>query len=236
VPELVIPGRLNGPPGSGNGGISAGLLAGWLPADATVEVTLRRPPPLDTQLRVECDGSAAALFDDTALVAESRVVEPAAAGAPAAVQPVGTAREAMRRFDGRTDHPFPTCFVCGTGRAAHDGLELFAGAVATNRHRVAASFEVRPSHLPPEFPAGSVLSWAALDCPGAWAIGLAGRAVVLGRITARVRRVPMLGEECVVVAELDGTEGRKAFTRSTLYSAGGEEYARASSVWIELAR
>jgi hypothetical protein len=41
---MIIPARFNGPPGSGNGGYSAGLFAGG----ARCEVTPRVPPPLDT--------------------------------------------------------------------------------------------------------------------------------------------------------------------------------------------
>ena len=47
--EIVIPARFNGPARSGNGGFVSGSLAERVP-DArqhAVEVTLRRPPPLD---------------------------------------------------------------------------------------------------------------------------------------------------------------------------------------------
>ena len=48
-PDLVVPARFNGPARSGNGGYVAGSLAARVPdaADRPVEVTLRRPPPLD---------------------------------------------------------------------------------------------------------------------------------------------------------------------------------------------
>jgi hypothetical protein len=234
--ELVIPARLNGPPTSANGGVSAGLLAGHLPSGATVEVTLRRPPPLDTPMRVDLDAWAARLFDGADLVAEARVVDGAAAGAAVPAVDLDAALVASGDFDGHTDHPFPTCFVCGIARAAGDGLEVFAGPVGGDRHHVAAPLAVKPIHQPPFLPAGDVLGWAALDCPSGWACGLPGRPAVLGRLTARISRVPLPGETCVVVGQLDRWESRKAFSRSTLYGPDGTEYARAASTWIEIPR
>ena len=234
--ELLIPAQLNGPPTSANGGVSAGLLAGQLPSGATVEVTLRLPPPLDTPLRVDLDGSSARLFEGAGLVAEARVVDYAAAGAAVPAVDLDAARVAAAGFDGHTEHPFPTCFVCGTSRPAADGLDVFAGPVDDDRHFVAAPLVVKPIHRPPFVPAGDVLGWATLDCPSGWACGLLGRPAVLGRLTARVSHVPQPGESYVVVGRLDRWEGRKAFSRSTLYGPDGTEYARAASVWIEIAR
>lgn len=234
--ELVIPARLNGPPTTANGGVSAGLLAGHLPSGGAIQVTLRRPPLLDTAMRVDVDGPAAQLFDGADLVAEARVVDDAAVGQAVPAVDLDAARLAAAGFDGRTDHPFPTCFVCGTSRAARDGLEVFAGPVEGDRHLVAAPLVMKPIHRPPFVPAPEVLGWAALDCPSGWACGLPGRPAVLGRLTAQVSRAPQPGETCVVVGQLDRWEGRKAFSRSTLYGPDRTEYARASSIWIEIAR
>jgi hypothetical protein len=46
--SISIPPRFNGPLENGQGGYSAGIAAGLL--DGAVEVTLRRPVPLDTDL------------------------------------------------------------------------------------------------------------------------------------------------------------------------------------------
>ena len=48
--------------------------------------------------------------------------------------------------------------------------------------------------------------------------------------------MPAVGEHCVVVGELDGRDGRKAFTRTTAYGADGRELGRARATWIELTR
>jgi hypothetical protein len=52
--SLVIMSRFCGPPDSGNGGYVCGLIAGYL--DGPAEVTLRKPPPLETPLNLEPDG------------------------------------------------------------------------------------------------------------------------------------------------------------------------------------
>ena len=51
---LSIDRRFCGPPGSGNGGYTAGRLAALIGDPA--EITLRRPPPLETEMRVERAG------------------------------------------------------------------------------------------------------------------------------------------------------------------------------------
>ena len=64
--------------------------------------------------------------------------------------------------------------------------------------------------------------------------GAAGRgAVVLGRMTARVDRVPTEGEQCVVVSWPLGEDGRKLYAGTALYSARGELLALARQTWIE---
>ena len=68
--SVTVPARFNGPLESGNGGYSAGALATFL--DGAVEVSLRRPVPLDVPLRVERgeDGRVVA-FAAEDLVAET---------------------------------------------------------------------------------------------------------------------------------------------------------------------
>ena len=242
---LIIPARFNGPAESGHGGVSAGGLAAFLPAGAAVQVTLRRPVPLDTPLPVEVSGEAATAYHTSAAVAEASVVDPAALGAPVAPVSFAEAQRAATHFDGLAAHPFPTCFVCGTRRPARDGLAVFAGPVDADPHRTAAPFVVRVEHLldglgaadtPDQLTDGArrVLVWGVLDCPGGWAIGLPQRPAVLGRIAARVVDVPAIGERCVVVGELDGWDGRKAHARTTAYGADGRELGRAAAVWIEI--
>jgi hypothetical protein len=219
---MIIPARFNGPPGTGNGGYSAGLVADLVP-DHVVEVTLRLPPPLDTPLSVERTAATVQVYDGSRLIAEARPVE----GFGEPVPPVSfwAAAEASRWYDGFTDHPFPTCFVCGPKREPGDGLRVFPGRLPDGR--TAAPF-VAPENV------SAAMIWAALDCPGGWTIISPGRPYVLGRVTAAIEALPHPGDECVVVGAVEAVRGRKAEVRSTLYGPDGTLLAAASATWIAL--
>lgn len=212
---MRIDGRYSGPPTSANGGVTCGLLAAFVDASA-VEVTLRRPPPLDVDLRV--DGGD--LFDGELLVAT------AAPGrveleAPPAVN-LDRAVAAESSYAGLQAHPFPGCFVCGTGRVPPDGLGLRPGPVAPG---VAAASWTPPTDE-------SFLVWAALDCPGGWAAETPGRPMVLGRMTLELRSMPAVGEPHVVVGWTVGRDGRKTFSGTALYDATGAVLAVAQQTWF----
>jgi hypothetical protein len=214
--EIVIDPRFCGPDESGNGGYSCGLLAREIGAPA--EVTLRLPPPLARPL--EFDGVR--LRDGDDVVAEARRAE-IAFDPPAPV----TFAEAEAAQAPDLDSPFPHCFVCGHARAPGDGLRIFAGPVDA-RDVVAAPWTPREGEIGPEF------VWAALDCPGAYATGAQGRgAIVLGRLGARVDRIPHPGERCVVMGWPLGSEGRKHYAGTALYTAEGELLGVARATWIE---
>jgi hypothetical protein len=216
---MQIPARFNGPPGSGNGGWSAGAVAVAAGARAdgrAFEVTLRVPPPLDTELTV-ADGRA--LAPDGTLVAE---VTPAAdAGDPVPPVSFDAATEAARGYPGFAAHPFPTCYVCGPDRP--DGLRLFPGVLPDGR--TAAPWTV-PADVTVE------TMWAALDCPGGWAALHQGRTYVLGRIAVAVTALPEPGSPGVVTGRADAMAGRKALTSSTVYDASGAPVAQARATWI----
>jgi hypothetical protein len=220
---VQIDARFNGPPGSGNGGWSAGLFAtaaGARVGGAPVQVTLRLPPPLRTPLRLD----AGQVFAGSELVAEVTALD--ADGPPGAVVPpvdLPTAQAAARSYAGLAAHPFPTCFVCGPDRARGDGLRIFPGRLPDGR-------TAAPWTVPADTGAETV--WAALDCPGGWTVLGADRVYVLGRIAASVTALPRPGTTCVVVAAAGATTGRKAAVDSTLYAADGAVLATAHATWI----
>jgi hypothetical protein len=196
-----------------------------LSTEDTVEVTLRRPPPLDVELSARTEDGILRVFDPgDGLVAE---VRPADLDSTEVVPPVSwdEAVAVAASYPGFAVHPFPTCFVCGPERAEGDGLRLFPGRLEPGR--TAAPFLV-PSDIAPE------MMWAALDCPSGWAVPLEGRPYVLGRLTARVDALPAPGDQCVVVGEMTGEDGRKAFSLSSLYGADGGLLATARATWIAL--
>ncbi len=221
---IVIASRYNGPPGSGNGGYCSGRFAAASGITTpTVEVTLRKPPPLQTALDVRPDERLVSVFAGDELVAE---VRPSSTDAEA-VDPVGwdEAVAVSASYPGLQAHPFPTCFVCGPQRAEGDGLRLFPGRLAGGR-----------TATPFVAPAGTdaALVWAALDCPGGWTVLLEGRPYVLGRMAAHVAALPGTGDRCVVMGALTGHEGRKAFTLTTLYGPDGTRLALARATWIAI--
>jgi hypothetical protein len=231
--SLVVPARFAGPPGSANGGWLAGRLAELSDLAAPVRVTLRHPPPLDVDLdlHVEDDGRVTLGFGG-AIIAEAE----AAAMTEDVVDPVdhATALAAMDRYGGLDAHPFPGCFVCGTDRPAPDGLGLRPGRLTDRPDTVATAWLPDASLAGPDGSLPAHLVWAALDCPGGWSSDLAGRPMVLGRMTAAVDALPVAGEPCVVVGRHLRDEGRKTFTASTAYDGDGRVLGRSEAVWIAL--
>ena len=245
--NLLVPARYCGPTSSGNGGYTAGLLAERLASEEghphrplecpVVEVTLRTPPPLDTDLTVEHlpEGPVTRLLDGETLVAEARCTDEEL-DAVDEVSPA-TAAEAMASYAGLRSHPFPRCFACGTERAEGDGLRIFPGPVGDGR---VASVWVPHESLaeasdlldPGVQKVGVGTAWAALDCVGGWSTDLEGRPMVLGQIAARVDALPVVGEPHVVVGAELSSEGRKTFTASTVYDSDGRIVARARHTWI----
>jgi hypothetical protein len=214
--------RYRGPLASANGGYACGRLASYVDAPS-VEVTLRLPPPLERPLDVRVDGDSAVLLDGDAVVAEARAA-PLDVEAPEPVS-VGAAEAAASHGPGLFEPEFRECFVCGE-RPERDGLEIYVGPVEAREPLHAAPWVVEESA--PE------VVWAAIDCPGAYASGMEGRGtVVLGRMTARVHRVPEVGETCVAAAWPLGEDGRKLFAGTALFAADGELLALAKQVWIE---
>jgi hypothetical protein len=204
---------------SANGGYACGRLAAFVDADA-VEVTLRLPPPLDRPLRVERVDGHVSLLDDDAVVAEA-LPAPVEVRPPDAVS-VADADKARERHLREWTPEFRECYVCGV---RDDGLEIRVGLVAGREPLHAAPTALVESG--PEF------VWAAIDCPGAYAVGAEGRGdIVLGRMTARVDRVPDVGEGCVVASWPLGEDGRKLYAGTALFAAGGELLALARQTWI----
>jgi hypothetical protein len=233
---LTIAHRFNGPPHSGNGGYVSGLLAqlvleefGDTPG-AKVEVTLRKPPPLDKPLTVRqpAETESLRLLDGSTVVAEAELVE--AAGELLDPVSFDEAVTAAKGFLGRSGHPFLTCFVCGPDHPS--GMHVFPGPVPGRRDLVAAPWTPAEDAVGPEF------VWAALDCPGGWSAGdLAARPMVLGRMSVEMlgeQASVVAGERYVVVGRHVRTEGRKTFTASALYGPSGEPVASAEAVWISV--
>jgi hypothetical protein len=228
--QVIIKARFNGPAGSGNGGYVCGVLARRI--EGPSEVTLRAPPPLETPLDIVREGDAVRLMHDGAPIAETRPVafDLAAPQAPSFAQ----AEIAQARYAGLHDHRYPTCFTCGTGRAAHDGLEIFTGPVEGAPMVAAvwtptADLADADGRVAPEF------MQAALDCPSYWSLPRAGEmAALLARMRSSIDgELPRTGEPLIVAAWHIASDGRKHRGASAIYTQGGQVLARSEALWIE---
>ena len=227
----MIERRFRGPAASANGGYTCGRLAALVAASA-VEVTLRAPPPLERPLRVEHRGDRVLLLDESKLVAE-------AVAAPAPVElevprSVTVAEAAAAEAAASDDeHAFPECFVCGPAREPGDALRLRPGRLG-DEELVAAVWAPHPSLAGEDGSVRREFVWAALDCPGAFAVEGTGRGMtVLGRLAARIDEPPRVGGEYVVLGWPRGGEGRKHEAGTALLAPTGQVLAYAQAVWIE---
>ena len=225
--QLIIPAQFRGPPDSANGGYACGAVARFL--DGPAEITLRRPPPLDTPMTVVRKvGGPIELHDDHGLVAEGRVSD----RKPAIPLPVefDQAVEAARRYRGfDPGATFASCFVCSPER--EDGLRIFPGPLG---EALAAPWVPDPSLADEGGAVRPEIVWAALDCPTFFASTEPGQMALLGRMMAALEHGVRAGEKYVVVARAEGSEGRKRFGSSAIYSASGELCGAAHTTWITI--
>jgi hypothetical protein len=240
---LTIPSRFNGPAGVGNGGYVCGRIAAYV--DGPAAVTLRRPPPLDTPMKVERDddGSVRVRHGRT-LIGEAA---PSPVGPPEIAVTVSPAEADTAAGNARyfRDPVFPDCFVCGMNRQPGDGLRIFPGPV-TGRGLWAAPWKPDPSVAGPDGRVRPEVVWAALDCPSgiaaAEAAGLSGEpgwdtAILLGRMTATTLAArPRVGDRCRVIAWPERRDGRKLTAGSALIGPDGEVLAVAGAVWLTVPR
>ncbi len=228
--KIIVESRFCGPPDSGHGGYVCGLIAGFI--DGTAEVTLRRPPPLNKSLDLEHhEGGRVVLCDGKVILAEARStnVEIDVPAPPTYAEAVEASKLAENK-----DHPFPTCFVCGTHREGPDGLRIFPGKVK-GRDMVAAPW-IPDSSLADE--TGKIRQefiWAVLDCPGGWAmLSVQKQLALLGRLTAQIDNRLDPGDKCVIIGWLIDIIGRKIHIGTALFSESGKLIGKSKAIWIEL--
>ena len=222
--------RFHGPPDSGNGGYVAGLVARALGGSGCT-VTLHRPPPLEQPLELRTSAEGVALLDGeeriaSALLSQLDLDVPAP---PALVE----ARAAERRYVGHERHHFPGCFVCGPDRHEGDGLRIFPGRIAGGG--VAASWTPGVDLAGLEGAVRSEFLWAALDCPGYFAVEEQAGLALLGRMTAIIERAPSVGEALIVTGWSIARDGRKHHVGTALHDEQGRRVAYARSTWISVA-
>ncbi|HEY0276915.1 MAG TPA: hypothetical protein VGC32_01475 [Solirubrobacterales bacterium] len=238
---LFVPSRFNGPPASGNGGYSTGLIAALF--DGPCAVSLRTPVPLDTALDVEpSNGLGSGIADDGGdlealrvivggeLIAEA-VAAPQLAPWPGPAVDLDAARDATSRFVSPASGFFDRCFVCG--RERHDGFCVFPGPDAGDDF-------VASTWTPPDWATdddGAVLAefvWAVLDCPGYFALhGRDGTLAFLARQQSTIVAPMRAGVEYVTVGIALERSGRKGIAATAILDADGEVLAHSEQVVVE---
>jgi len=235
--SIRIPARFSGPPDSGNGGYTCGLLAAHLGQSG--ECTLRKPVPLEQEMQVLHADHGLQLKSGDQLIAEA---VPADWPMPEVLRVnFAQAQVAAEHSPAFVGHPFPTCFVCGPHRQQNDGLRIFPGVVAgltgpNGSPVLAAPWIPDPtlSNSPGEIP--DEIIWSALDCPTGFAGGFpsVGK-LVTGRLAVKILGHPLVGDHCVLVSWPTGVEGRKHFAAAALLGPGSDVLAYARATWIKLA-
>jgi hypothetical protein len=233
---ITIEGRYCGPPGLGNGGYVCGVVAAAIPLDATgaAEVTLRRGTPVDRPLILDDTPADAALRDgdDVLVSARATTLDLAVPRPP----DFARAQHAAAGYPGFAHALYPRCFGCGAARAAGDGLRVMA-APFDDTEMLAAAWVPDAAFADADGTLRDEFLWAALDCSGGWvAIGRENkRAVLLGRMTARLAAPVRAGEHCVVLAWPLDVDGRKRGAGTAVFGADGRLAASARALWIETA-
>jgi len=232
--SIRIARRFCGPPDSGNGGYSSGTLASLLPG--ACECTLRKPIPLERDLRTDISDRKALLLDGAELIIEAVQTEIDVADHAAA--PLDQAQRASSVSPAFANHPFPTCFTCGPERKVGDGLRIFPGRLSgvDEDNSVFAAPWIPDSSLThggvvvrPEF------VWAAMDCPTGFAAGFPWKGtLVTGRLAVEQIAPVYPLRPYVVMSWSTGSEGRKHHAGAVLYDSGGEVCAKARATWIKL--
>ncbi|MEL6671028.1 MAG: hotdog fold domain-containing protein [Bacteroidota bacterium] len=229
--SIVIDKRFCGPPNSGNGGYVCGMVDRQTPYQS--EVTLRKPPPLDLEMKVQWADNQVQVVREETLIAAAR--EGAFSLEAPAIPSFKEAREASKDYLKFQDkHSFPTCFVCGPDRKEGDGLRIFPGLVA-GTDTVAAPWIPFKGLEDASGAVSSEYIWAALDCPGAFAL-MHDRfsPMVLGRMSCEILHPIYPGEQCVVIGWPNGADGKKLFSGTAVYNEKQELCAIATAIWFRV--
>jgi len=228
--------RFRGPPTSGHGGYVSGLLASYL-IDTAIEVTLKAPVPLETNLQIRIQESAELYSNDHSIAVAQPVQALSLSIPPVSMTDAIAASSRHSAFysDGENQ-----CFGCGPDRSEEDGLCIYVGPVEEGRRGGVVATPWRPDsslvgadgiHLSTEF------IWSCLDCPGAVTsrdVRPDSTEIVLGRMTVQVLSPPTIESELIVMGWLIEASGRKYHAGTAILDDQGAPLAVAQQIWIAL--
>ena len=233
--QIDVPKRFTGPPQMGHGGYVAGLLASR--TGASLQVTLRRPTPLDTPLELEeLDGRRFQLRHGDDVIADSQPARLDLDVPPPPTLEQAGAAEAGSPSHYEPDGVHPICFGCGTRTPQGEGLRIFVGPLEVEgAEQVAGVWRPAPSLAGPDGAVDTTWVLAALDCPGAFAFIARGtKAGLLGRIVFEQHGEVRADADHIVTGWQIGGEGRKLFAGTALFDAERRLLAAARATWFQL--
>lgn len=97
---------------------------------------------------------------------------------------------------------------------------------------VAAPWQPSPDLADASGRIASEYMWAALDCPGAFAIDK--EPILLGRMTAKIVSRPTAKAPIISVAWSKGQDRRKHFAGTALFNEAGDLLAFSEQTWIQI--
>lgn len=227
MPTMRIENRFRGLAGRGQGGYTAGLLAGF--AGGPTTVALLAPPPLEVDMEIETVERGLELRHEDQVIAKAeRDTRPMRDLAPVHLI---AAENATRRFPGSFHHDASGCFSCGTEPGTfgvHVGPTEPRGTYATPW--------TPPAWTAPNGYVEEPFVWTASDCAAGWRAGNEPepRLAVTAWIRTEVIE-PLLPEVTYIVASWsDPWDGRKCLAGAHVFGQDGTVVARSESFWISV--
>lgn len=223
--------RFEGPTGSGQGGWTAQRLQQAIGQPVTVAI--RRPIPLETDLRVVQVASSWELVDPEEPDAPFLIATPwdqLCASTDAVT--IDAAAEASTRFPVLDDHPVPRCFSCGL---KPDSMRVHTGPLGDGRW---ANAWTVPEWVTATDGSDQAVLWAAMDCAQGFYAGNADdRQDCLTVQLAVDQLAPVKPGVTYAVVAWQGTyprarDGRKRGAGGAVFADDGTCVARSTSFWI----
>ncbi len=218
---------------SGHGGYFCGEVAERVPGLSAL--TIRKRIPLERGLTIKESSGRITVHDGDDVVGDSEVRDGRIRVTLPAPISLEEALDAGKRFAGFSRPEFFECFVCGCRREPGDGLRIFTGEVGepiNGEKQLAGVWYPHASMLSPDGFVKPELIWAALDCPGGWAIPKECKTLVL-----QVDILAPVPGGCPVVVRgwlqepVDGSRSSR-FAGSALLDESGNVLALGGAKWI----
>ena len=217
----------------GHGGYVAGLFA--VGVGSAVQVTLRRPTPLDAPLVLTRDDDGRGELrhgDDLIAEAEPATLRLDVPRPPRGVDAAAAEAGSPSHRNGRGVHPI--CFGCSVNRDVGDALRIAAGPIEVDGiEQVAAAWLPGAAFAGDDGAVTPQFVVAALDCPGAFAFITDGQpAGLLGRIVFEQHHPVPADVTHVVTGWQIGVDGRKHLAGTALFAPDGTLLAAAHATWF----